>query len=79
MLGVALERTFNHWHSKYIIVKYLKDNVGLGFINVYNNFPLQKKKQEEVETRDEVASEMSELVVYCQPRSKDKDRFGTAN
>uniref|UniRef100_A0A8C1Y9A6 1-phosphatidylinositol 4,5-bisphosphate phosphodiesterase gamma n=1 Tax=Cyprinus carpio TaxID=7962 RepID=A0A8C1Y9A6_CYPCA len=24
---------------------------------------------------DEVASEMSEVVVYCQPRSKDKDRF----
>lgn len=78
MLGVALERTFNHWHSKYIIVKYLY-NVGLGLINVYNNFPLQKKKQEEVESRDEVASEMSELVVYCQPRSKDKDRFGTTN
>uniref|UniRef100_A0A8C2JIC2 1-phosphatidylinositol 4,5-bisphosphate phosphodiesterase gamma n=1 Tax=Cyprinus carpio TaxID=7962 RepID=A0A8C2JIC2_CYPCA len=29
----------------------------------------------EVESRDEVASEMSEVVVYCQPRSKDKDRF----
>lgn len=30
-----------------------------------------------VEIRDEVAKEMSDLVVYCQPRSKDKDRFGT--
>ncbi len=38
-----------------------------------------EKKQKEVETRDEVASEMSEVVVYCQPRSKEKDRFGMAN
>lgn len=78
MIGVALERTFNLKHSKYL-VKYLKYNVGLGFMNVYNNFPLQKIKQREVESKEEVASEMSELVVYCQPRSKDKDRFGTAN
>lgn len=49
------------------------------FINVYNTFLLQKQKQKEVETRDEVASEMSEVVVYCQPRSKDKDRFGMSN
>uniref|UniRef100_A0A8C1L2R3 Phosphoinositide phospholipase C n=1 Tax=Cyprinus carpio TaxID=7962 RepID=A0A8C1L2R3_CYPCA len=27
------------------------------------------------EEKEEVASEMSELVVYCQPLSKDKDRF----
>ncbi|XP_026865469.2 1-phosphatidylinositol 4,5-bisphosphate phosphodiesterase gamma-2 isoform X4 [Electrophorus electricus] len=35
----------------------------------------QQKKQKEVESRDEVAKDMSDLVVYCQPRSKDKDRF----
>lgn len=74
MLGVGLERTF-----KYIIAKYLKYNLGLVFMNVYNKFPLQKKKQKEVECKEEVASEMSEMVVYCQPRSKDKDRFGTDN
>ncbi|RXN24737.1 1-phosphatidylinositol 4,5-bisphosphate phosphodiesterase gamma-2 [Labeo rohita] len=39
------------------------------------NQEFKKKQQKEVETRDEVASEMSEIVVYCQPRSKDKDRF----
>ncbi|XP_071767338.1 1-phosphatidylinositol 4,5-bisphosphate phosphodiesterase gamma-2 [Centroberyx gerrardi] len=35
------------------------------------------KQQEEVEKRAEVAMEMSDLVVYCQPRSKEKDRFDT--
>lgn len=30
----------------------------------------------EVEKKAEVAMEMSDLVVYCQPRSKEKDRFG---
>uniref|UniRef100_A0A673LS52 1-phosphatidylinositol 4,5-bisphosphate phosphodiesterase gamma n=1 Tax=Sinocyclocheilus rhinocerous TaxID=307959 RepID=A0A673LS52_9TELE len=35
----------------------------------------REENREEVESRDEVASEMSEQVVYCQPRSKDKDRF----
>ncbi|XP_042600229.1 1-phosphatidylinositol 4,5-bisphosphate phosphodiesterase gamma-2-like [Cyprinus carpio] len=39
------------------------------------NKEFEKQKQREVESRDEVASEMSEVVVYCQPRSKDKDRF----
>ncbi|XP_016099258.1 1-phosphatidylinositol 4,5-bisphosphate phosphodiesterase gamma-2 [Sinocyclocheilus grahami] len=39
------------------------------------NREFEKQKQREVESRDEVASEMSEQVVYCQPRSKDKDRF----
>ncbi|XP_077371628.1 1-phosphatidylinositol 4,5-bisphosphate phosphodiesterase gamma-2 isoform X3 [Festucalex cinctus] len=33
------------------------------------------RQQEEVERKAEVAKEMSDLVVYCQPRSKDKDRF----
>ncbi|XP_029993339.1 1-phosphatidylinositol 4,5-bisphosphate phosphodiesterase gamma-2 isoform X2 [Sphaeramia orbicularis] len=33
------------------------------------------KQQEEVEKKAEVAMEMSELVVYCHPRSKEKDRF----
>uniref|UniRef100_A0A3B3TZL6 Phosphoinositide phospholipase C n=1 Tax=Poecilia latipinna TaxID=48699 RepID=A0A3B3TZL6_9TELE len=35
----------------------------------------QMKQQEEVEKKAEVAMEMSDLVVYCQPRSKEKDRF----
>uniref|UniRef100_A0A8C2HPN3 Phosphoinositide phospholipase C n=1 Tax=Cyprinus carpio TaxID=7962 RepID=A0A8C2HPN3_CYPCA len=35
----------------------------------------QEYKQKEFEEKEEVASEMSELVVYCQPLSKDKDRF----
>ncbi|XP_052008417.1 1-phosphatidylinositol 4,5-bisphosphate phosphodiesterase gamma-2 [Xyrauchen texanus] len=39
------------------------------------NQKFEKRKQEEVESKEEVASEMSEIVVYCQPRSKDKDRF----
>lgn len=34
------------------------------------------RQQEEVEKKAEVAMEMSDLVVYCQPRSKEKDRFG---
>lgn len=38
--------------------------------------PSQIKQQEEVEKKAEVAMEMSDLVVYCQPRSKEKDRFG---
>lgn len=29
-----------------------------------------------MEKKAEVAMEMSDLVVYCQPRSKEKDRFG---
>lgn len=29
-----------------------------------------------MEKKEEVATEMSDLVVYCQPRSKEKDRFG---
>ncbi|KAK7892087.1 hypothetical protein WMY93_024050 [Mugilogobius chulae] len=33
------------------------------------------KQQEVVEKKAEVAMEMSDLVVYCQPRSKEKDRF----
>nr|XP_061813069.1 1-phosphatidylinositol 4,5-bisphosphate phosphodiesterase gamma-2-like [Nerophis lumbriciformis] len=37
------------------------------------------KAQEEVEKKAEVAMEMSDLVVYCQPRSKDKDRFDYYN
>lgn len=34
------------------------------------------RQQVEVEKKAEVAMEMSDLVVYCQPRSKEKDRFG---
>ncbi|XP_077371626.1 1-phosphatidylinositol 4,5-bisphosphate phosphodiesterase gamma-2 isoform X1 [Festucalex cinctus] len=37
------------------------------------------RQQEEVERKAEVAKEMSDLVVYCQPRSKDKDRFDCYN
>ncbi|KAF7658022.1 hypothetical protein LDENG_00018360 [Lucifuga dentata] len=37
------------------------------------------KQQEEVEKKAEVAMEMSDLVVYCQPRSKEKDRFDSYN
>ncbi|XP_054632325.1 1-phosphatidylinositol 4,5-bisphosphate phosphodiesterase gamma-2 isoform X2 [Dunckerocampus dactyliophorus] len=33
------------------------------------------RQQEEVEKKADVAMEMSDLVVYCQPRSKEKDRF----
>ncbi|KAM8893117.1 1-phosphatidylinositol 4,5-bisphosphate phosphodiesterase gamma-2 [Spinachia spinachia] len=33
------------------------------------------RQQEEVEKKAEVAMEMSDLVVYCQPLSKEKDRF----
>lgn len=33
------------------------------------------RQQEVVERKAEVAMEMSDLVVYCQPRSKEKDRF----
>ncbi|KAF7225191.1 1-phosphatidylinositol 4,5-bisphosphate phosphodiesterase gamma-2 isoform X2 [Nothobranchius furzeri] len=35
----------------------------------------EMKQQEQVEKKEEVAMEMSDLVVYCQPRSKEKDRF----
>lgn len=38
--------------------------------------PSQIRQQVEVEKKEEVAMEMSDLVVYCQPRSKEKDRFG---
>ncbi|KAM7396346.1 hypothetical protein PAMP_019391 [Pampus punctatissimus] len=37
------------------------------------------RQQEEVEKKAEVAREMSDLVVYCQPRSKEKDRFDSYN
>uniref|UniRef100_A0A3P8UDM4 1-phosphatidylinositol 4,5-bisphosphate phosphodiesterase gamma n=1 Tax=Cynoglossus semilaevis TaxID=244447 RepID=A0A3P8UDM4_CYNSE len=37
----------------------------------------EMKQQVEVEKKNEVAREMSDLVVYCQPRSKEKDRFDT--
>uniref|UniRef100_A0A4W6EY23 1-phosphatidylinositol 4,5-bisphosphate phosphodiesterase gamma n=1 Tax=Lates calcarifer TaxID=8187 RepID=A0A4W6EY23_LATCA len=36
---------------------------------------MSKQQQVEVEKKAEVAMEMSDLVVYCQPRSKEKDRF----
>ncbi|XP_056137808.1 1-phosphatidylinositol 4,5-bisphosphate phosphodiesterase gamma-2 [Lampris incognitus] len=39
----------------------------------------EMKQQEEVEKRSEVAMEMSDLVIYCQPRSKEKDRFDSYN
>ncbi len=45
---------------------------GSGFFSVQS----QIRQQEEVEKKAEVAMEMSDLVVYCQPRSKEKDRFG---
>ncbi|XP_069019306.1 1-phosphatidylinositol 4,5-bisphosphate phosphodiesterase gamma-2 isoform X1 [Embiotoca jacksoni] len=35
----------------------------------------EMRQQEEVEKKAEVAMEMSDLVVYCQPRSREKDRF----
>uniref|UniRef100_A0A8C1L4Y7 Phosphoinositide phospholipase C n=1 Tax=Cyprinus carpio TaxID=7962 RepID=A0A8C1L4Y7_CYPCA len=35
----------------------------------------QREENQEYKEKEEVASEMSELVVYCQPLSKDKDRF----
>ncbi|KAM3870064.1 1-phosphatidylinositol 4,5-bisphosphate phosphodiesterase gamma-2 [Diretmus argenteus] len=35
----------------------------------------EMKQHKEVEKRADVAMEMSDLVVYCQPRSKEKDRF----
>uniref|UniRef100_A0A673BHN0 Phosphoinositide phospholipase C n=1 Tax=Sphaeramia orbicularis TaxID=375764 RepID=A0A673BHN0_9TELE len=38
-------------------------------------FEWYQVQQEEVEKKAEVAMEMSELVVYCHPRSKEKDRF----
>ncbi|XP_019896059.2 1-phosphatidylinositol 4,5-bisphosphate phosphodiesterase gamma-2 [Esox lucius] len=41
-----------------------------------HNMELEIKQQEEVEKNEEVAMEMSDLVVYCQPRSKEKERFG---
>ncbi|XP_061775945.1 1-phosphatidylinositol 4,5-bisphosphate phosphodiesterase gamma-2 isoform X2 [Nerophis ophidion] len=37
------------------------------------------RQQEEVEKKADVAMEMSDLVVYCQPRSKEKDRFDSYN
>uniref|UniRef100_A0AAQ4PB67 Phosphoinositide phospholipase C n=1 Tax=Gasterosteus aculeatus aculeatus TaxID=481459 RepID=A0AAQ4PB67_GASAC len=43
-----------------------------GFFSVQS----QIRQQEEVEKKAEVAMEMSDLVVYCQPLSKEKDRFG---
>ncbi|KAM4572809.1 1-phosphatidylinositol 4,5-bisphosphate phosphodiesterase gamma-2 [Odontesthes bonariensis] len=39
----------------------------------------EMRQQEEVEKKAEVAMEMSDLVVYCQPRSKEKDRFENYN
>ncbi|XP_054865087.1 1-phosphatidylinositol 4,5-bisphosphate phosphodiesterase gamma-2 isoform X1 [Amphiprion ocellaris] len=39
----------------------------------------EMRQQEEVEKKAEVAMEMSDLVVYCQPRSKEKDRFESYN
>lgn len=39
----------------------------------------EMRQQEEVEKKAEVAMEMSDLVVYCQPRSKEKDRFDRYN
>lgn len=56
-----------HWWSVSIIVQ-----TGSGCFSVQS----QIRQQEEVEKKAEVAMEMSDLVVYCQPRSKEKDRFG---
>ncbi|KAM4553805.1 1-phosphatidylinositol 4,5-bisphosphate phosphodiesterase gamma-2 [Fundulus diaphanus] len=39
----------------------------------------EMRQQEEVEKKAEVAMEMSDLVVYCQPQSKEKDRFDSYN
>ncbi|XP_042563294.1 1-phosphatidylinositol 4,5-bisphosphate phosphodiesterase gamma-2-like isoform X2 [Clupea harengus] len=40
-----------------------------------NNKDCEIQQKEEIETKDVVAIEMSDLVVYCQSRIKDKDRF----
>ncbi|XP_017536970.1 1-phosphatidylinositol 4,5-bisphosphate phosphodiesterase gamma-2 [Pygocentrus nattereri] len=39
------------------------------------NREFEETNQKKLEKTDVVAKEMSDLVVYCQPRSKDKDRF----
>uniref|UniRef100_A0A3B4FGR5 Phosphoinositide phospholipase C n=1 Tax=Pundamilia nyererei TaxID=303518 RepID=A0A3B4FGR5_9CICH len=39
------------------------------------NQQYSKEQEVEVEKKAVVATEMSEVVVYCQPRSKEKDRF----
>uniref|UniRef100_A0A8B9KDY5 1-phosphatidylinositol 4,5-bisphosphate phosphodiesterase gamma n=1 Tax=Astyanax mexicanus TaxID=7994 RepID=A0A8B9KDY5_ASTMX len=39
------------------------------------NQKFEKNKQKELESKNVVAKEMSDLVVYCQPRSKDKESF----
>uniref|UniRef100_A0A3Q3M6Y7 Phosphoinositide phospholipase C n=1 Tax=Mastacembelus armatus TaxID=205130 RepID=A0A3Q3M6Y7_9TELE len=39
----------------------------------------EMRQQVEVEKKAEVAMEMSDLVVYCQPRSKEKDRFDSCS
>uniref|UniRef100_A0A3Q3S6P2 1-phosphatidylinositol 4,5-bisphosphate phosphodiesterase gamma n=1 Tax=Mastacembelus armatus TaxID=205130 RepID=A0A3Q3S6P2_9TELE len=38
-----------------------------------------REQEVEVEKKAEVAMEMSDLVVYCQPRSKEKDRFDSCS
>ncbi|XP_038149889.1 1-phosphatidylinositol 4,5-bisphosphate phosphodiesterase gamma-2 [Cyprinodon tularosa] len=48
-------------------------------MNKQYNKEQEMRQQEEVEKKAEVAMEMSDLVVYCQPRSKEKDRFDSYN
>ncbi|CAL8262728.1 unnamed protein product [Merluccius merluccius] len=43
------------------------------------NMQYKREQEEEVAKRGVVALEMSDLVVYCQPRSKEKDRFDSYN
>ncbi|XP_018595013.2 1-phosphatidylinositol 4,5-bisphosphate phosphodiesterase gamma-2-like isoform X2 [Scleropages formosus] len=40
-----------------------------------NNEQFKITQEKEIEKKDAVAKKMSDLVVYCQPRSKDKDCF----
>uniref|UniRef100_A0A8B9KDV3 Phosphoinositide phospholipase C n=1 Tax=Astyanax mexicanus TaxID=7994 RepID=A0A8B9KDV3_ASTMX len=60
------------------VVDISKCNVGKSFYNLISHafiYFSQKNKQKELESKNVVAKEMSDLVVYCQPRSKDKESF----
>uniref|UniRef100_A0A3B1IDT9 1-phosphatidylinositol 4,5-bisphosphate phosphodiesterase gamma n=1 Tax=Astyanax mexicanus TaxID=7994 RepID=A0A3B1IDT9_ASTMX len=63
------------------VVDISKCNVGKSFCNLSHYIShafiyfSQKNKQKELESKNVVAKEMSDLVVYCQPRSKDKESF----
>ena len=87
LLGISYKLTqtqmiaVKHTHSSFLNItkEQCQILVSLSSTKCHGSFRIPPQiKQQEVAKRV-VAMEMSDLVVYCQPRSKEKDRFGSTH